>query len=153
MLKNAPLYTNTESDALFKMSSGTSFGQKLHLPMHTPHRSKLVSRVRLHRSHSSIIACRLPVLDTLCCELTCRVSQREIDSVCRHKSPQFQGNTDHQMTWSSYRGNYQYTCKKSEDRKHLSSCNCLPGHAAVLRRKIIRGRFCFIAECKPAGGG
>ena len=32
----------TESDALFKMSSGTSFGQKLHhLPMHTPHRSKL----------------------------------------------------------------------------------------------------------------
>ena len=50
----------------------------IHLPMHTPHRSKLVSRVRLHRSHSSIIACRLPVWDTLCCELTCRVSQREL---------------------------------------------------------------------------
>ena len=26
-----------------------------------------------------------------------------VDSVCRHKSPQFQGNTDHKKTWSSYR--------------------------------------------------
>ena len=68
----------TESDALFKISSGAaSFGQKLHhLPMH---RSKLFSQARLlYRSHSSITACRLPVLDALCYELTCSVSQREL---------------------------------------------------------------------------
>ena len=70
----------TESDALFKMSSGTSFGQKLHhLPMHTPHRSKL-SRGSdfIGLTAPSRTACRLPVWDTLCCELTCRVSQREL---------------------------------------------------------------------------
>ena len=39
----------TESDVFFKISSGAaSFGQKLHLPMHTPHRPKLFSRARLH---------------------------------------------------------------------------------------------------------
>ena len=38
----------------------------------------------IYRSHSSITACRLPVLDTLCCELTCSVSQRELIFLLAH---------------------------------------------------------------------